>query len=228
MNNSSISVIGADVLFVDEHLVVLNKYSGIDVIPARGENRMPSLRENAQSALGCRLFVVHRIDRDTSGVVVLCRNADAHRCLSLQFERRQVSKTYLAVVMGIMERGGAIDLPIRQFGSGRMGVDSQGKPSTTVVSVTGYLRNATEVTVSPQTGRRHQIRVHLYHEGHPVLGDRLYGAIRPVDGVERLMLHASSITLVHPCGKPVTFNAPVDSKWSEIVGRLRLPGDGGV
>jgi len=228
MNKSTLSVVGADILFVDEHLIVLNKYPGIDVIPARGENRMSSLRENVQSALGCRLFVVHRIDRDTSGVVVLCRNADAHRCLSLQFERREVSKTYRAVVMGIMDRGETIDLPIRQFGSGRMGVDPQGKPSTTVVSVIGHLSNATEVTASPQTGRRHQIRVHLYHHGHPVLGDRLYGAVRPVGGAERLMLHALSISFCHPSGETMTFTAPVDSKWIEIVGRLNLPGGGGV
>lgn len=211
----------ADVLYSDHNLIILNKHSGICVIPGRGTCSSHSLQSLMEKRLGCKLFVVHRIDRDTSGVVVFCRNAATHRFLSLQFENRKVIKEYLAVLWGKMAGKGIIDEPLFQFGSGRMGVDPRGKPSQTAYEVEETFQNATLVKLKPLTGRRHQIRVHLFHIGHPVMGDRLYGRQRPVGGVERLMLHASSITFSYPGEMLFSITAPVDDSWNAVVERYR-------
>ncbi|MBN1577014.1 MAG: RluA family pseudouridine synthase [Chitinispirillaceae bacterium] len=218
---STMPLISATVLHSDENLLILNKHPGISVIPGRGDGRVLSLREHAERYAGGKLFVVHRIDHETSGIVVFCRNAAAHRSISLQFERRIVKKEYHAVVMGTMEGSGEIDAPIFPFGSGRMGVHEKGKPSRTCFEVREKFDEATLLSIVPVTGRRHQIRVHCYHLGHPVLGDRLYGQQRPVGGIERLMLHAASITFAYPHKNDFTVTAPVDENWSRIVQGLR-------
>ncbi|MBN1307927.1 MAG: RluA family pseudouridine synthase [Chitinispirillaceae bacterium] len=218
---SAISLIGATVLHSDENLLVLNKHPGITVIPGRGKKRVLSLLEQAERYAGGKLFVVHRIDHETSGVVVFCRHAEAHRSISIQFEKRTVEKEYLAVVMGAVKGKGVIDAPIFLYGSGRMGVHENGKPSRTCFEVMEKFDEATLLRIVPVTGRRHQIRVHCYHGGHPVLGDRLYGQRRPVGGVERLMLHAASISFVYPPDTYFRVAAPTDENWEKIVQRLR-------
>ena len=212
---------GADVLYSDQNLLILNKESGISVIPGRGASGLHSLRWSAEKWIGRKLFVVHRIDHDTSGVVVFCRDAATHRLLSLQFQNREVIKWYYALVLGRMAGEGIIDEPVFEFGSGRMGVDPRGKPSQTVYKVEEALENATLLKLKPLTGRRHQIRVHLFSIGHPVMGDRLYGRQRPVGGVERLMLHAASITFSYPGERQFSINAPQDDLWNVIVERHR-------
>ena len=150
----------------------------------------PTLREAVESHLGAKAYVIHRLDRDASGIVLFAKDPVAHRALSLAFETRKVHKFYLALVEGQVAEDATIDRPIRAFGSGRMGMAPEGKLSRTRYRVRERLAGATLLEVEPETGRRHQIRVHLYSIGHPVLGDSLYGKQRPVGGASRLMLHA--------------------------------------
>lgn len=162
--------------------------------------------------------MVHRIDRDSSGLVLFARDAEAHRLLSLQFERRQVRKRYLALAQGSLAEDGRVDSPLREFGSGRMGVAAPSGPAGGKEALTRYrvlerLGAATYLEVEPVTGRRHQIRAHLASVGHPVMGDPLYGRDRPVGGAPRLMLHAfelecrgvSGETLALRCEPPEDF-----------------------
>ncbi len=140
----------------------------------------------------------------------------------MQFERRKVTKNYLALVQGVMNSDITISSPIRQFGSGRMGVDPQGKPSSTAMRIIEKLPAATLLDVSPHTGRRHQIRVHCYASGYPILGDPMYGKDRPVGGVSRLMLHAHHIKITDPSiGKERSFVARPDADWDAIVQSFR-------
>lgn len=186
-------------IYRDDHVLAVDKPAGMLVIPGRGPVRERSLVELLEDQLGNRLFVVHRIDRETSGLVLFALDAATHRELSLAFERRQVRKTYLAVVDGEMTGAGSIDLPLREFGSGRVAVDERGKPSRTEYRVLAPVPRGTLLEVHPVTGRRHQIRVHLYALGHPVLGDTRYGNPRPVGGAPRLMLHAWKLELAAGC-----------------------------
>lgn len=222
-------------IYQDERVVAVDKPAGMLVIPGRGPGREPSLVDLLEAHLGKRPFVVHRIDRETSGLVLFALDASTHRELSLAFERRQVRKTYLAVVLNKMAGPeGSIDLPLREFGSGRVAVDERGKPSRTeyrVLSpvpedsggppphhtppgVRSQMPGGTLLEVHPVTGRRHQIRVHLYSLGHPVLGDTRYGNPRPVGGAPRLMLHAWKLELADGTSRlvlpPLTVAPPVD------------------
>jgi 23S rRNA-/tRNA-specific pseudouridylate synthase len=129
-------------------------------------------------------------------VIVFARTAEAHRELSRQFEERLVTKRYLALVQGHVEgRSGEIREPLREFGSGRVGVDPNGREAMTRWKLRERLPDADVLEVEPLTGRRHQIRVHLYSIGHPIMGDTRYGSPRPVGGAPRLMLHAADLTL---------------------------------
>jgi tRNA pseudouridine32 synthase / 23S rRNA pseudouridine746 synthase len=213
----------ADLLFEDRHLIVLNKFPGCTVIPGRNTAAdSESLRERLERFTGDKVYVVHRIDRDTSGLILFCKDAESHRILSRQFEQRTVKKTYLALVQGTLSDTVTVNAPLRQFGSGRMGVAAGGKPSLTRITVESCFQGATLVTAIPETGRRHQIRVHLYHLGHPVMGDRLYGTERPVGGIERMMLHATSISCIHPDGTPFTRTAPLLPQWKKIISRFSI------
>ena len=213
----------ADILYLDHHLIVCNKYPEISVIPERAGTRgRVSLRERLEQKFGEKVFVVHRIDRATSGLVVFSRTASVHRMLNMQFELRRVLKVYLALVEGVVDGRMTIDAPLRQFGSGRMGVHADGKPSLTDIVVVERCNGTTLVKAMPKTGRRHQIRVHLFHSGHPVMGDPFYGKERPVGGVERMMLHAASISFTYPEGKMFHIEAPVDSMWKRCINRYRL------
>ena len=213
----------AQVLYRDSHLIVCNKNPGITVIPERwSTDGRVSLRERLEQVTGAKVYVIHRIDRATSGVILFSRTADVHRMLNRQFERRLVHKEYLALVQGVVAGPMVIDAPLRQFGSGRMGVHPEGKPSRTDVVVVERYNGATLVKVLPKTGRRHQIRVHLFHSGHPVMGDCLYGRDRPVGGTGRMMLHAASITCTYPEGEQFHIEAPVDTLWEQCIGNFRL------
>ncbi len=209
------------ILFCDRNLIVLNKPYGIPVVPGRGIDGSLCLKSIVEKMINDELFTVHRIDIDTSGAVVFCRNAETHRLLSLQFENRKVNKEYSALVLGIVKGEGIIEKPIFRFGSGRMGVDPRGKLSQTVYRVQETFDNATLLKIKPITGRRHQIRVHLYSIGHPVLGDRLYGTNRPVGGIERLMLHAESISFYYPSDQLFSVSAPYDETWISVLNRYR-------
>jgi len=211
------------IIYEDEILIAINKDSGIPVIPGRGENSSDSLLQITEQSLSKKLYVVHRIDKDTSGVIMFAKDAQTHRYLNILFEKRDVEKHYLAVVNGIPENGFVIDAPVFEFGSGRMGIDKRGKPSKTRFEIEEKMINAAQLDVCPSSGRRHQIRVHLYSIGFPILGDRIYGYPRPVGGIDRLMLHAKKVCFLHPDGNMCTITAPVSEQWSDIVSKLKIP-----
>jgi len=202
------------IIFEDPHLIVVNKPAGQLVIPGRGEGQGKPLVDEVSSHIRKKAYVVHRIDRETSGLVAFAKDAKTHRELNLLWEGREVQKTYLAWVLGQMDKKeGLLDYSIKAFGSGRMGVDPKGKPSQTRYRMVKTEGQASLLEVEPLTGRRHQIRVHLYHAGHPVLGDPLYGQERPVGGASRLMLHAYRLSIPHAdealkleCAVPVDFH----------------------
>jgi len=218
------------VLFEDDDLFVVDKPEGLPVIPER-RAAGPTAVAIASAQAGRRLFVVHRLDRDTSGVLLFAKNAAAHRHLNGEFEHRRARKTYAAVAEGRMTaRDGRIKAPIRAFGSGRMGVDRRGgKPCLTHYRVVRFAGACTELLAHPVTGRRHQIRVHLYSLGHPVVGDRRYGpppgdpagAARPQ--ADRLMLHARSLSVRGPSGAPVRIASPIPPTYLAILARLAPP-----
>lgn len=168
-------------------------------------------------------MVVHRLDREVSGVVIFARNAAAHRRLNIEFEERRVTKTYLAAVAGVPEEEkGTVDAPLREFGSGRVGVDAErGKPSLTRWRVVERAAAATLVEVRPETGRRHQIRAHFYHLGHPVLGDARYGSPESASLCRRLMLHALEISFADRDRSPVVVRVEPPPSFSGEWSRLR-------
>ncbi len=184
----------AELLFEDGEVAAAAKPAGQATIPGRGIPEEPLNRE-LERRLGRRLYVVHRLDREASGVVVFAKTPEAHRRLCADFESRRARKTYLAAVEGAVADAGAVDKPLRAFGSGRMGVAETGKPSLTRYRPVERLKGATLLEVDLVTGRRHQIRAHLFSIGHPILGDPLYGLKRPVAGAPRLMLHHLALSL---------------------------------
>lgn len=210
-----------NVLFETNDLLVVDKPVGRDVIPSR-DPRAPVCLRDAWAADRGRLWVVHRLDRDTSGVLVFAKTPDAHRRWNGAFEQRRVQKIYVAVVRGKLESRGVLREPLRAFGSGRVGVDPQGKPCETHYRVLAEGRDAQLVEAHPLTGRRHQIRAHLAHAGAPIDGDPLYGPPpRPIGGAPRLMLHAWRLSLSGEKAFPGTVEAPWPSAfrdWLRVVG----------
>lgn len=192
----------ADIAIVheDARLVAVSKPEGLAAIPER-DLAQPSALRRLEALRGERLFVVHRIDKEVSGLLIFARSEAAHRELSLAFERREVEKHYLGLVWGAIAPGarGEIEAPIHQFGSGRMGVDARGKASLTrwEALAQGHLggRAVTLLRLEPHTGRRHQLRVHTYHIGHPLVGDPRYGEAALRGEAARLMLHAHAARL---------------------------------
>ncbi len=211
------------VLFETDDYIAVDKTEGVVSLAEGGRGGLPELIKPHYPG---KLFPVHRLDRGASGVIVFAKNAAAHRHLNGEFDRREVRKTYLAVVDGVPSSNrGQINAPIREFGSGRMGVDpKRGKPSSTEWKLAERLDGATLLRVSPATGRRHQIRVHLYHIGHPILGDRRYGDRARQERFPRLMLHALSLEFALPSGERVAVEAPPPPSFENVVAGLRRPG----
>lgn len=205
----------------DARIVVVDKPEGLSSIPER-DVALPCVQRMLEAARCERLFVVHRLDKEVSGVLVFARDAEAHRILSMAFEERRVHKTYAAVAKGVIaDDAGVIERPIAQFGSGRMGVDERrGKPSRTEFRVVRRRAAHTEVEAHPITGRRHQLRVHFYSIGHPLLGDPRYGDAREQATWPRLLLHALRVRLPHPDGGERTFEAEPPSSYRLVVDAL--------
>jgi RluA family pseudouridine synthase len=208
------------VLFENDDFLAVDKPEGVVSIAEAGKGGLPELLKDV---FADKLLPVHRLDRGASGVIVFAKSAGAHRLLNGQFDRREVRKTYLALVHGVVAANrGSVNAPLREFGSGRMGVDPRrGKPSSTVWKVAERLPAATLVRVQPATGRRHQIRVHLYHIGHPIVGDPKYGDRALQERFPRLMLHALEIEFSLPSGERLTVEAPVPSSFEEVLRSLR-------
>jgi len=190
------------ILHQDHEILIVDKPSGLLSVPGRGEHLADCLLSRVQAAFP-EALLVHRLDRDTSGVMVFALTSHAQRHLGLQFEKRQVKKTYVARVWGrVEEKTGTVDLPliVDWPNRPRQKVDfDAGKPALTDWRVAKYEHNATRVRLYPKTGRSHQLRVHMREIGHPILGDPFY-AEGEARNAPRLMLHAESLRLRHPDG----------------------------
>lgn len=231
--------LGCHLLFEDDALLVLDKPQNLLVLPDRFNKALPNLYTTLSEELGS-IFVVHRIDKETSGVMVFAKTADAHARLNEQFEGRTVEKVYQALVVGELHPvAGVVDLPLSETERGVMRVDrKRGKESVTGYRVVEQFKGYALVELKPQTGRQHQIRVHLQAMGTSIVGDPLYGdgkgfylsAVKPgyrSEGEEkpllkRTALHAVSLSIDHPTtGERMTFSAPLPKDMSSVLKYLR-------
>ncbi len=191
-----------DILHVDHELLVVAKPSGLLSVPGKGPELADCLLSRLE-AVYPEVLLVHRLDRDTSGVMVFALTPHAQRHLGLQFEKRQVRKTYVARVWGEMtEKTGVVDLPLTVDWPNRprqMVDHENGRSAQTEWRVQRAGGGETRVRLYPRTGRSHQLRVHMLEIGHPILGDPFYasGAAR---NHPRLMLHSENLRLRHPDG----------------------------
>lgn len=199
-----------EILHNDHELLLVDKPSGLLSVPGKGAHLADCLVGRVQAVFADALLV-HRLDRDTSGVMVFAMTRHAQRHLGLQFEKRQIKKTYLARVFGrVEEKTGTVDLPLIVDWPNRplQHVDFEnGKQAITDWRVLKYEERATRMRLFPQTGRSHQLRVHMREIGHPILGDPFYATGDALDA-PRLMLHAESLRFRHPDGgRGQTFKA---------------------
>ncbi len=205
-----------EVIHADHEILVVDKPSGLLSVPGKGEHLSDCLLSRVQIAFP-EALLVHRLDRDTSGVMVFALTPSAQRHLGLQFEKRQTKKTYVARVWGKLEPAkGEVDLPLIVDWPNRplqMVDHENGKPAQTEWRVMRLEKadgaDTTRVRLMPRTGRSHQLRVHMKALGHPILGDPFYSE-GPARAFPRLMLHSESLRLRHPDGGVgVTFKAKV-------------------
>lgn len=199
------------VIHADHEILVVDKPAGLLSVPGRGEDRADCLIARLAGPFP-EVLLVHRLDLDTSGVMVFALTRHAQRHLGLQFEKRQVKKVYLARVAGRLEPAtGTVDLPLIVDWPNRpkqMVDHDRGRPARTDWRVVRTTDAETRVRLMPLTGRSHQLRVHMASLGHPILGDPLYAEGEARDH-PRLMLHAESLRLRHPDGgRHMTFSAP--------------------
>jgi tRNA pseudouridine32 synthase / 23S rRNA pseudouridine746 synthase len=212
------------VLWFDDTLLAANKPAGLPTLPDGYDPSAPHLVKVLQPAFG-RLWIVHRLDRITSGVIVLARTAEAHRALNLQFDGRQVAKVYHALAAGAPAWDTqTVDLPLRVDGDRRHRtvIDRQrGKPALTHFRMLERFPACVLVEARPETGRTHQIRAHLAALGHPLVADALYGGASD-DIIDRPPLHAWSLTIAHPTtGESLRFEAPYPDDLALALSRLR-------
>jgi RluA family pseudouridine synthase len=208
-------------------LVAVDKPAGVAVIPGRGEEAGPSVRELLEAQLGRRLWVVHRLDRDTSGVLIFALGAAAHRALSMAFEAGRVHKRYLALVEGRLTHATTVEVALTAARRGRMRPvrpGEEGKASSTRLRPVETLEGATLVEAEPLTGRTHQIRVHLQSLGHPLLVVHQYGRREPWGGgvLARTPLHAAWLQLPTLEGVgPLTLQSPLPADMQAALAQLR-------
>jgi RluA family pseudouridine synthase len=197
-----------EILRETPELLVVNKPSGLLTMPARGDLAKAKHLVGLLHQRFGQVYVTHRLDRDASGLIIFARTPEAHRYYSGLFETREVEKKYLVVVEGKpAESRGEIDKPLKQRGSGRMSVVFDGKMSLTRYRVIEKLKSSSILEVSIVTGRRHQIRAHLYSIGHPVIGDSMYGDTAKQARYPRLMLHSWKLRFKDMSGKVLSFEA---------------------
>lgn len=191
-----------DILHDDHEVVLVNKPSGLLSVPGKGENLSDCLITRVQSVFP-QALLVHRLDRDTSGVMIFALTPHAQRHLGLQFEKRQTKKTYVARVWGEMaEKTGTVDLPLIVDWPNRpkqMVDHENGKQAITDWGVMRSGGGESRVRLMPKTGRSHQLRVHMLALGHPILGDPFYATGKARD-YPRLMLHSETFQFRHPDG----------------------------
>lgn len=200
-----------NILFQDDHLIALDKPCGLLSVPGRGSEKFDSLATRVQKELP-EARVVHRLDMETSGVMIMALDAQSHRHLNRQFEQRRTQKRYVAVVAGsVAADEGTINQPIvKDFDRPpRHKVCHEfGREAISRWRVAERLVDRTRVELFPLTGRSHQLRIHMRHIGHPILGDVLYAPESVQALSERLLLHAVELTVTHPdTDEPVTFRS---------------------
>ena len=230
-----------DIIYEDNELVIVNKPAGMLVIPDRFDAEQPSLNKLLQARYG-DIYVVHRLDRDTSGVICFARNEQAHKYLSMLFQEREVAKFYAGIVTGIVSpEEGSIESPIAEHPAikGKMIVAKKGKDSVTDYKVVEQWPLYALVQFQLHTGRTHQIRVHMQSIGHPLVCDELYGDGKPffLSSVKRkyklgdkeenerpllsrLALHAYRMVFIKEDGTEVNAEAPLPKDMAATVNQL--------
>lgn len=221
-----------DIIYEDEDMLVINKEKGIVVHPGNGNpdgtlaNAVMAKCKGSLSGIGGKIRpgIVHRIDKDTSGLIIVAKNDTAHIALSKQIQDRKVKKTYIALVRGVIKENEAtINMPIGRSSKDRkkMAVTKDGKEAITHFKVLKRYNGFTLLEVKIETGRTHQIRVHLSEIGYPIVGDEVYSNGKNPFGVKGQMLHAEKLELKHPrTGKDLTFEAPVPKYFENIINQL--------
>ena len=191
------------ILHQDDDLLVLTKPSGLLTVPGKAEEHYDCLESRVQQKFP-KARIVHRLDMDTSGIIVMALNANAHRHLGLQFEKRLTKKTYIARVWGVITGDeGEVDLPLCCDWPNRpkQMVDHKlGRKALTKWRVLNREDKITRVELTPVTGRSHQLRIHMLELGHPILGDNLYAHEQAYQAADRLQLHSYSLEFRHPTG----------------------------
>lgn len=230
------------IVYEDQDIVVINKQAGILTIPDRFRVDLPNLREMLIEKYG-EIFVVHRLDKETTGIIIFAKNAESHRHLSLQFEHSKTEKIYHAVVGGVFDKESLdIDIPLAPDPrrKGLMKPNATGKESLTHVEVLEKFKIATLLACNPKTGRQHQIRVHLAAIGYPLLVDpdygkqkdfklstikRRYNLAKHTDEkpiISTTTLHARQLTVQHPSTQQnITFIAEYPKNFSALLQVLR-------
>ena len=236
-----------DVLYQDKALLVVNKPAGLATLPDGYNPSLPHIKSVLEQQFGL-LWIVHRLDKETSGVLLLARSAEAHRSLNTQFEKHLVSKVYHALVVGNPEwQEKTVSLPLRPNGDRqhRTIIDPQaGKPAVTHLKVLEIFSHYCLVEAIPETGRTHQIRAHLSALGLSILGDKLYGQRINLQDEEKehqyqphnvslprlnesMGLHAWRLEINHPLsGERMKFTAPYPAELMAVLQQLRSPASG--
>lgn len=221
-----------DVIYEDNDIIIINKAKGMVVHPGNGNpdgtlaNAIMARCKESLSGIGgeIRPGIVHRIDKDTSGIIIVAKNDKAHLNISEQIKEHKTTKTYLALVRGrVKENEATIDMPIARSKKDRkkMAVDKEGKKAVTHFKVLKRYAENTLLELVIETGRTHQIRVHLSEIGYPIVGDYTYSNGKNKFGVEGQMLHAYKIKFKHPTtNKEVEFQAELPQYFKEILDKL--------
>ena len=222
-----------DVVYEDDDVIVVNKPTGLVVHPAPGHpdgtlvNALLHHCGDSLSGIGGekRPGIVHRIDRDTSGLIIAAKNDAAHLALSAQLKDHSLSRTYECLVTGNMKQdSGTVDAPIGRSSADRkkMAVVPTGRRAVTHWEVVAHYPGVTHLRCRLETGRTHQIRVHMAYIGHPILGDTVYGAKKPVPGLTGQCLHATGLRFIHPrTGEPVELHCPLPPEFTAMLQKLQ-------
>lgn len=222
-----------DIIYEDNDILVVNKQKGLVVHPGNGNpdgtlvNAIMNKCKDSLSGIGgeIRPGIVHRIDKDTSGLLIIAKNDKAHINMSEQIKNHEVKKTYIALVRGkTKENQATIDMPIARSNKDRtkMAVSKDGKNAITHFEVIERFTNYTLLKVNIETGRTHQIRVHLSQIGYPIVGDYVYSNGKNPFGVEGQMLHSSKLEFKHPItGKEMELEAPLPEYFEEVLEKIR-------
>lgn len=220
------------VIYEDNDIIVVNKPKGMVVHPANGNpdgtlvNAILAMCKNSLSGIGgeIRPGIVHRLDKDTSGLLIVAKNDTAHIKMSKQIQDRKVTKKYIALVKGVIaENEATIDLPIARSTKDRkkMGVDPNGKNAITHFKVLKRYDKYTLLELKIDTGRTHQIRVHMSYIGHPIVGDSVYSNGKNEFDIEGQMLHARYLEFKHPItGEELKLEAPIPEYFESILKKL--------